>query len=102
MLMSTIIDFFSNHLPEIAITFINCISRSEIRQNFTGEIEEKGWTFKAQFTQVVHVFDLRVQNTNEILDKTVLLLWSQIFEKMDKKGHLKVLKKIQQKKYHKN
>ena len=44
------------------------------------------------------ILELRVHNTNGILDKTGFILWSQIFEKkMAEKWPLKTLKNIAKK-----
>ena len=50
--------------------------------------------FKTQFTHILNIFGPRVQNKNEILDETVLKLWSQILQNMAYKGPLKMQKKI--------
>ena len=42
----------------------------------------------------LHIFELRVQIKNDILNKTVVIMGSQILVKMAKKGPLKGLKKI--------
>ena len=45
----------------------------------------------------LHIFELRVQNNNLILNKTGFLMWSQIFRKIAEKGPLKTLKKYSKK-----
>ena len=47
-------------------------------------LKMKGWTFKTQFTHVITHLELRVQNKNLILDKTVLKLslkWQKKYSK---------------------
>ena len=52
------------------------------------------WLLRHNLDKFLHIFDLRIQNTNEVLDKTVLKIWSQILEKMASE---KALKKIDKK-----
>ena len=45
----------------------------------------------------IHIFEIRVQYKNVILDKTGLIIWSQILEIMTEKEPLKTLKNIAKK-----
>ena len=74
--------------------FTFCCGHNTVVEPYWRDWGRKVVLLRDNWHMFLHIFELRVLNKNNILDKTVFIMWPQILKKIAEKPPLKPLKEI--------